>query len=801
MLNNFCAKISQNKNLLMLLSSGIYVLALYATLSEHLLLASFFILIFSIFILCKNLFPIKYVIIWNLLFYFGVFNLSMRLKDVDELLNLAPVNSEITGTIVSIPQGILEGKPKFFFNVDKIKYGNVEKSLKNEKILVTINSAENIQNLKLYNTCALKGRLSVPFKAGNPSQFDYGDYLRNHNAYAVFYAKEFQILDKELELKAKMIQGINDYRERVLSIHSKYLDSPYLELLGGIVFGDDAVSPSKEIKKSFANSGLLHILAASGMNVAFIYGFFFWILSIFKVGFRPKVVIGMITVIAYSLMTGLGASIIRATVMLLFVLVGKLIDRDAHSISLLSFVGLLMLIYNPFFINDVGFQLSFIVTFGILLMTPLVIRLENRVLDYLIGMVAVPVIAQLWVIPLQIFYFNNISIYSIFANIMSVPVLAVLSFGGFISSLLSVISPIADLICKNFDFILNPLLHLLVNISDFWGHLPNSTIQTTHPAPLQILIYYLILLLFTCLFNKELREKYLYKILVSLVVLISIWLLSLIPIKNSNLEITAFDVGNADCFLIKTPENEYAMIDTGKFGYKGGKSQAEVIVLKYLKDRGIKDLKILIVTHFDNDHCGGAVDILNELNVENLYVNDISHSSNAADMIMKAAKNNDTKIHLASNKQIVYDKNNFKISNLLGISSDNDNEKSIITFLEYNKFSILFTGDASASAISEILKDLPKNITVLKVPHHGALDGLNKEILAYLNPKVSLISVGENKFGHPSIYTLALLQKTNILRTDIDNSILIRVNKKGYKILSYDLKRKRYQKISESILK
>ena len=92
---------------------------------------------------------------------------------------------------------------------------------------------------------------------------------------------------------------------------------------------------------------------------------------------------------------------------------------------------------------------------------------------------------------------------------------------------------------------------------------------------------------------------------VCLPVLVSVLLLSTISIPNNNLEITAFDVGNADAFMIKTPDNKYMMIDTGKGGYNGGKSQAELLILKYFADNGIKNLDSIIVTHFDNDHCGG----------------------------------------------------------------------------------------------------------------------------------------------------------------------------------------------------
>lgn len=792
MLNRLCNTVIQNKNVLMLISTLVYMLSLVSVITEAVFAYVLLLTLIFIFFVLKNLFPIKYIIVWTILFYIGVFNTSIRIRDTDELLNLTPVNCEITGTIISIPQEISEGKSKFFFDVKEIKFDSVEKELQKEKVLVNINSKVQDTDLKLYNKVKLTGRLSPPFKAGNPSQFDYGNYLRNHDAYAVFYAKSFEKLDTSYSLKAKTLQKISDYRENVIRIHSKYLPSPNLEILGGIVFGDDAVSPPKNIKNSFANSGLLHILAASGMNVAFIYGFFFWLLSLFRVKFKLNVLFGMSMVIVYSLMTGLGASIIRATAMLLFVLIGKLIDRDAHSISLLSFVALLMLLYNPLFINDVGFQLSFIVTFGILIMAPAIMRFNNKILDYIIGTISIPIIAQLWVIPVQIFYFSNISLYSVFANVMSVPILAVLSFGGFISALLSGITPIAEQVCKIFDLVLNPLLSLLINISDFWGHLPHSGIQTTHPSILQMILYYLMLLCISVILYKEFREKYLKRLVIALVILFLSWCITLVPLKNSNLEITTFDVGSADCFLIKTPENKYIMIDTGKIGYNGGKSQAEVIVLKYLQDKGIKDIDSLVVTHFDNDHCGGALDVVKELNVKKIYVNDLDHYSVSAKNLYKIAKSKGTELLLATNNQELYNSKGLVLTNFLGVNSDNDNENSIITLLKYNDFTMLFTGDVGISGIKRVLDFLPQNITVLKVPHHGALGGLDKSIVEYLYPQYSIISVGENKFGHPAQYTLELLGNSRVLRTDVDNSVLITVSKKNYKIKTYDSKRRRY---------
>ena len=792
MLKNLLANISQNKNLLMFVTVSVYILALFATLSGIVHLFAVILTTILLVAVYTNALPIKYILIWIFIFYFGFFNTSQRLKNTDDLLNIAPQNSTIYGKVLSIPQYKGEDKTKFFFKVDKIEYDNQVRRFEDEKTFVTLNS---LDKLKVYDNYKIPGRLSTPFKAGNPSQFDYGNYLRNFDAYSVFYGKEYAKVDGAVSKKEKLLQGVNDYREKIINLHSNYLKTPNLEILGGIVFGDDAVSPPDNIRQSFINSGLLHILAASGMNVAFIFSFFYFFLSLFKINYKINISFCILMVLIYSLMTGLGPSVVRATFMLVFVLIGKLLDRDAHSVSLLAFVAFLMLIYNPMYINDVGFQLSFIVTLGLLVTTPYLIRSENRFLNWLIGTVSIPIIAQLWVIPIQIFYFNNISLYSVFANIMSVPILSLISFGGFISSLITPFLP--SFVCQAFDWIINPLITILVNISDFWGNLPHAATQTGHPNVFQILLYYLILILITLCFNEEVREKYSKYLKIILSTCLIVLLLTFIPISNNKLEIMAFDVGNADSFLIKTPANEYIMIDTAKSGYNGGKSQAEMLILKYMLDKGIKEIDTIIVTHFDNDHCGGALDLMKGVRVKKLYVNSLTHNSGEAKNIYETANKYGVELKLAEIGQVVYEKNGLKLTNY--ISKDSleygDNEASILTLLSYNDFSMLFTGDSGVDTFNRLKNYLPKNINVLKVGHHGALGVVNKEMIDYLNPKIALISVGENKFGHPSQVTLDVLKNTKILRTDVNNSIKIAVDKNGYSIYSFNTRKKKYKKL------
>lgn len=762
----------------MFITAVVYILGIFAYFTNLSILLCVILSILGIIGIFKNFISPKLILFWIFVFYFAFLNCSLRIKNSDDLINLAPQQCTLEGQIVSIPNSNFADRTKFFFQTDK------------GKTLVTVNSQdEDFSNLKIGNYYKIKGKLRTPFEAVNPSQFDYGKYLKNYGAFTVFYAQKSDVtsVSKDLTFKWKFMQTLNETRNRILDTHKHYLKSPNLEILGGIVFGDDAVAPPDYIKASFINSGLLHILAASGMNVAFIYGFWFFFLNkIFRISFKFTVASGMGVILLYALMTGLGASVVRATIMILFILAGKLIDRDTHSIALLSLVAMLMLIYNPAYINDVGFQLSFLVTFGLFVSSNLLQHEGNKVVGFIKDSALVPLIAQIWVAPLQMYYFNTFSLYSIFANILTAMILPFISFGGFISAIISIIQPISDFICKYFDFVLTPFLNLLVKISTFFAQLPNSLITTTHPSVIQILIYYSIVLLITLLF-KQFSKKVLYLAVGMTVIL----LFSTISIPNKNLEITAFAVQNADAFLIKTPQNKYFIIDSAKSGYKGGKSQAEIIILKYLKDKGIKTLDGMILTHFDNDHSGGAVDLYNNLKIKKTYVNSIQDKSYTSAKIYKTIK----PLIIAKNKEIIYAEPDLTIKTFRTFVKNNDNESSIITSITYKNNTILFMGDAGIIAYEKLKNDLPKNITVLKLGHHGAKNVINKEMLTDLNPQYILISSAPNDKNHPHILTLNTLRKSNVLRTDIHNSIKFSFSKNQLKIYTFNKDLKSYTKL------
>lgn len=784
MLRNALNSVLQKKFFLMFFTCVIYIVGLFAYFGGFGIYAAAILMFIGVLSILKNYLSPKLVLFWYFTFFFAFFNAFYRIKNTDFLYQVAPQDAVLTGQISSIPAENSPAKFRFFFDVTEIKYGAKSEKI-HAKTLVNAYNYDSKEKFNVGDYYEIKGKLRSPFEATNPSQFDYGKYLRNFGVFSVFYAEnaDYKKLDTVLSPKWRFIQGLNNVRNNIIKSHAKYLKSPNLEILGGIVFGDDAVTPPEDVKNSFVNSGLLHILAASGMNVAIIYGIWFYILRKLRVPFNLSVSSGIFVVIFYALMTGLGPSVIRAAVMLIFILIGKLIDRDAHSVSLLSFVALLMLIYNPSYINDVGFQLSFLVTFGLLTLAPGIFEKFKSVPGWILGTVLIPVIAQIWVAPIQMYYFNSFSLYSVFANIITVPFVTVISFGGFVSSVLALIKPLSASICFIFDVVLNPFLSALVFVSKWFSSLPHSLIQTPKPLISQIFLYYSIILLLTLALAIEKNKK-----LLQVSLLLTIFLLiSFIPVFSPKFETIAFDVQNADAFLITTPNGKYFIVDTGKMPYRAGKSQAKAIILEYLKDKGINKIEGLIITHFDSDHAGGAEDLIKNLDIKTVYVNSLEDKSRLAQNIYKVGAD---KIRLAKNSETIYQEGrDFSVKTYMAnISGDEfENENSVITLFSHKNFDELFMGDAGVEAFRKISKDLPKKIEILKVGHHGAKNVVDSNMIKSINPNYAVISTGLNNYGHPNGVTVDILEQNGvkILRTDRHNSIKIDEVNEKYKVYSY----------------
>ncbi len=777
--------ISENKINLTILFSMMFIMGVISFFAQIQFFMIILSAVFVISLIYSGKIKILPAVIIFLSFLAGFYNANLRVNNSDALFYLAPRNNVVLeGQVISIPETNKPEQTRFHFAVNKYFIGNESTdNLKSKTIVTLVAPKEIYSKIQIGDTLSLKGNLRIPPKASNPAEFSYAKYLQFENIFSAFFVQkdDFKIIKKPDNIGWKFLQKVDNQRILITDKHSEVLESPYLELLGGVVFGYGAINPTDELKDSFRISGLLHILAASGLNVGLIFSIWFFIGRIFKMNYRLNIITGSVLILIYTCMTGFSPSILRAAIMIEFVLFGKLIDRQADNLALISFVCFLMLLYKPAWICSVSFQLSFIVTAGLIIFMPLINEWSknfNKLLRFTLCTISVPFVAQICVLPLQMFYFNTFSSYSVIANILVLPFITIVSFFGFISSIMASIPFIPDILIKIFDMFLSPFLIITVKISDFISTLPNANLITIQPNIFQVLVYYLIVLLIFLFFkNKEMNRK----ILILIVLIFTALILSFIKIPDKNLRMIFFSVRNADSCLVKTPQNHYFVIDTGKKGYNSNYSSGDAVIAKYLLSKGVRKIDFVILTHPDNDHIGGTVGLLKKIKVKKVFVNGDIPTTQTSKELFEYMKENKIPYEIVKNNSILFEEENLKLKAYLNESIDDENENSIINLLEYKDFRALFMGDAGVDGY----KILPENakIDVLKLGHHGAQGVIDRNTIEKIQPKTVIISTGLNQYGHPHFSIIDLLIDTNTeyLRTDDKNAI--EINTDGDKVV------------------
>ena len=786
-----------NDKTFMVLISIFYILGICGVFFNSRILLAFVALIILLSLLFYAKYSYKKLVFLYFIFFMGIIRSCYAIKLDTTLDNVNANNAKIIGTVVSAKNvSIKNKKVKFYLKTTTADIFNKEFNNINSKIFVNLDITDNInEKIKIGNVVEIKGKLRTPKSAGNPYQFDYKKYLENQNTKNILYGKTTDLILISAPKPSKnseqnwyyVLNKFEKARISILDKHSQNIKSPFLEILGGIVFGDTAISPDEDTKENFKNSGLLHLLAASGLNVALIFGLWWHLLKLIKFPYNLSILSGAVVVVFYTFMTGFPPSILRASLMLLFVLLGKIFDKSANSIALIFTVGFLILLFNPKMLFDIGFQLSFIVTFGLVVCCPVLMekfdKLDKNFLEKhknfkfkfllytftpknLVSVVLVPLIAQIWVIPLQMHYFNNFAPLSILANIAVVPFIGILSFIGFISSIIALVPKFSLPVVFVFDLAAKPMLIILEKISEFFANLKYSLISTMGLNCFQIFVFWISILLLVLNIKFNFKNKKHFALFLGSSF---IFLFSLInfDIFNHNLEIMMFDVGNADSFLVKTPQNHYILIDTGKKSYKGISSGTGVIN-PYLRNKRIKNLHSMVITHFDIDHCGGAIDVLEFTRVDNIYIQNERTKSIHSDEILKYLKANKLNYKIAKNNEKIYSENNLEVITYipkvdkLSAQDKYDNETSIITLLKYKDKNILFMADSGILGYESIKEFLPSKIDILKIGHHGAKNVINQNMLNSIRPDYSLISAGISKFNHPHFETINLLSENNV---------------------------------------
>ena len=648
--------------------------------------------------------------------------------------------------ITSIPMKTTykENDSTFEGNILSIKKYDTKTTLiikeknKTEKILV--NYYETIDKINLGDKVKIKGTLKLPSKNTVPNLFNYRTYLNNNNIYYILTASEITKIKNNTKI-------LTHYKNKL----QKYINRKKAHTYLNIFILSNKNDLDKEVLNSYQVNGLSHLFSISGMHITLLLGTILKLLDKVSYNRYYKYILLIIILIIYMYLTDFTPSILRSGIMFILLTLNKLFNFKIKTKNIIMLTFIIIVLINPYYIYNLGFQLSYLISFYLIIFAHII----NKHKNYFKKLFITSLISFLVSFPIIISNYYQVNLLSIIINLLFVPIISYIVLP---LAFITLILPTDSLLILTMD-ILEGISLSLTNINYLLLELPKPSIYL-------IIIYYAIITLL--LINKKcfiplLTTIFIHKISINF---------------NPNMEIVFLDVSQGDSILLHYPHNKYnILIDTGgNYNYEISKN----IIIPYLKSKGINKIDYLILTHGDYDHMGESINLIENFKVEKVIFNCGPYNDLEKELIKVLEKK---KIkYYSCIKELNIDKNKLQFLNTK--EYDNENDNSNVIYTELNGYKFMFMGDSGIEKEKDILdKYNISDIDVLKVGHHGSKTSSDKKFIDEIKPKYSIISVGKNnRYGHPNKEVLNNLKQSKVYRTDQDGSILFKIKNDKLKI-------------------
>jgi len=540
-----------------------------------------------------------------------------------------------------------------------------------------------------------------------------------------------------------------------------------------LLLGEDS-ELSYEVNTDFKVSGIRHIVAVSGLHVSILFGFLYTVAGKRK---WLTALLGLPVLVLFAAVAGLTPSVIRACVMHGLMILAMLLNREYDPPTALAFSALVMLILNPLVITSVSFQLSMGCMAGIFLFAE---RIRNWLLDdrhlghsqgkslkakltrAFAGSVSVSLGAVSLTTPLSALYFDTVSLISPLSNLLTLWMVSVAFYGIMAAVMLSFLwIGAAQVLAWLFSW----PIRFILGVSAVLADIPMAAVYTRSDAiAFWLAGCYVLLVLYLLMKGRHTLAVS----CVGVIGLCAALLFSWTQPMSDSVRMMVLDVGQGQSIILQADGKTFLVDCGGSYSDDAADVAAETLL-----SMGITRIDGFILTHYDADHAGGAEYLLSRIRVDALFLPVWEEENETASQL--SAYRNGTVYSVESDLELSWEDS--KLTIFSSDIRDSGNESSLCVLFQAENCDILITGDRGRLGEKLLLRsaELPE-LDVLVVGHHGAKDSACAELLEVTSPRVAVISVGDNSYGHPNQETLDRLMDAGceIFRTDRDGTVIIR---------------------------
>ena len=677
-------------------------------------------------------------------------------------------NQPSKGLNFEMTEGVIQTTP--LINGDRLSFQikvNDRDMLQLMYKIQTVEQKEQLRKLHAGMTCAFQGEMKVPPEVRNFHGFDYRDYLHKQKIHFLFEAKEISNCTQN---SLTFTQWVFLLRQNAVSKVAEMFPGQSGAFINALLFGDRQLM-TFEVEEQYQQFGLVHLLAISGSHIVLLMAIGYFILLRIGLTREMTTIFLVVCIPLYMFLAGASPSVIRASVTGVMLLLAFMYAIRISSLDALSMTAILMLVYDPYMVFDIG-------SFALLLSSNRLLHRDNGLIQ---NTIYLSVISQLASTPILLYHFGYFSPYSIFLNLIYVP---------FLSCIVLPCSIVIFLCALFVPFVSTWLAHGLSvclmfsnEILQYCENLPFLRL-TFGQTPLFLVVLYSFSIIGIFVVWENTVNKYILSIAAVLFLFICICHYTS-PYFRASGSVTFIDVGQGDAILIRLPYDKgIYLIDTGgaipvkKEAWQKKKHEFSVghdILLPFLQKEGIRKIDKLIVTHGDTDHMGAAKELLSTITVEEIVFGKKQEDTVLEKELRQIAKQKNIRINImGEGDRWQVDEAAFTVLSPKG-GENGDNDSSIVLWAKLGGFTWLFTGDLEEKGEQRIIKRYPElRADILKVGHHGSQTSSSSSFLHLIEPQKAIISAGEhNRYGHPHQEVLERLLELEIeiWRTDKQGAV------------------------------